>query len=81
VLQSRFVIVCGLCDILGWRNVANIIKACIIMHNMIIKDEWALNLGFECEHGATNLRFECEQEVNSSIFMSYGKIIELYEFL
>jgi hypothetical protein len=48
---------------------------------MIIKDEWALNLGFECEHGATNLRFECEQEVNSSIFMSYGKIIELYEFL
>ena len=37
---------------------------------MIIKDEWASNLGFECE-----------QEVNSSIFVSYGKIIELYEFL
>ena len=69
------------CAILGWRNVANIIKACIIMHNVIIKDEWAWNLGFEYEHGATNLGFECEHAVNSSIFVSYGKIIELYEFL
>jgi hypothetical protein len=51
------------------------------MHNMIIKDEWAWNLGFEYEHGATNLGFECEHAVNSSIFVSYGKIIELYEFL
>jgi len=37
---------------------------------MIIKNEWASNLGFECEHA-----------VNSSIFVSYGKIIELYEFV
>jgi len=37
---------------------------------MIINDEWATNLGFECEH-----------EVNSSILLSYDKIIELYEFL
>jgi hypothetical protein len=48
---------------------------------MIIKDEWATNLGFECEHRATNLGFECEHEVNSYILVSYGKIIELYEFL
>jgi len=48
---------------------------------MIIKDEWATNLGFECEHRATNLGFECEHEVNCYILVSYGKIIELYEFL
>jgi len=38
---------------------ANIMKACIIMHNMIIKDEEAMNI-----------RFDCESEVNSFISVS-----------
>jgi hypothetical protein len=42
---------------------ANIMKACIIMHNMIIEDEGAMNLGFGHE-----------REINSFILVSYGEI-------
>jgi len=40
------------------------------MHNMIIEDEGAMNLGFDHEH-----------EVNSFISMSHGEIPELHDFL
>jgi len=40
------------------------------MHNMIIKDEEAMNIGFDCE-----------REVNSFISVSYGEIPELHDFL
>jgi hypothetical protein len=49
---------------------ANIMKVCIIMHNMIIEDE-----------GAMNIRFDHEREVNSFISVSHGEIPELYDFL
>ena len=39
-------------------------KACIIIHNMIIEDEGAMNLGFD---------HECE--VNSFILVSHGEIL------
>jgi hypothetical protein len=45
-------------------------KACIIMHNMIIEDEGAMNLGFDHEH-----------EVNSFISVSHGETLELHDFL
>jgi hypothetical protein len=49
---------------------ANIMKVCIIMHNMIIEDE-----------GAMNIRFDHEREVNSFISVSHCEIPELYDFL
>jgi len=63
VLQSRFVIVRGPVRYWDEEMLAYIMKACIIMHNMIIEDEGAMNLGFDHEH-----------EVNSFISLSHGEI-------
>ena len=62
VLQSHFAIVCGLVRYWDEETLANIMKACIIIHNMIIEDEGAMNLGFDHE-----------REVNSFISVSHGK--------
>ncbi|XP_061951875.1 uncharacterized protein LOC133674679 [Populus nigra] len=70
VLQSRFAIVRGPVRYWDEETLANIMKACIIMHNMIIEDEGAMNLGFDHE-----------REVNSFISMSHGEIPELHDFL
>jgi hypothetical protein len=70
VLQSRFAIVRGPVRYWDEETLANIMKACIIMHNMIIEDEGVMNLGFDHEH-----------EVNSLISMSHGEILELHDFL
>jgi len=45
-------------------------KACIIMHNMIIEDEGAMNLGFDHK-----------REVNTFISVSHSEILELHGFL
>jgi len=50
VLQSRFAIVRGPVRYWDEEMLANIIKACIIMHNMIIEDEEAMNIGFDHKH-------------------------------
>jgi hypothetical protein len=63
VLQSRFAIVYGHVRCWDEEMLANIMKACIIMHNMIIEDEGAMNLGFDHE-----------REINSFILVSYGEI-------
>ena len=47
---------------------ANIMKVCIIMHNMIIEDE-----------GAMNIRFDHEREVNSFISVSHGEIHDFFQ--
>ena len=52
------------------KRLTYIMKACIIMHNMIIEDEGAVKLGFDHEH-----------EVNSFISVSHGEIPELHDFL
>jgi hypothetical protein len=44
VLQSRFVIVRGSVRYWDEETLANIMKTCIIIHNMIIEDEGAMNL-------------------------------------
>jgi hypothetical protein len=49
---------------------ANILKVCIIMYNMIIEDERTMNLGFDHE-----------REVNSFISVSHGELPELHDFL
>jgi len=70
VLQSCFAIVRGPVRYWDKETLANIMKACIIMHNMIIEDERAMNLGFNHE-----------REVNSFISVSHGEIPELHDFL
>ena len=70
MLQSRFAIVRGPVQYWNKKTLANIMKACIIMHNMIIEDEGVMNLGFDHE-----------REVNSFISVSHGEIPELHDFL
>jgi len=70
VLQSRFVIIHGPVRYWDEETFAYIMKACIIMHNIIIEDEGAMNFGFDHEH-----------EVNSFISVSHGEIPELHDFL
>jgi len=70
VLQSRFAIVRGHVRYWDEETLAYIMKACIIMHNMIIEDEGAMNLGFDYEH-----------KVNSFILVSHGEIPKLHDFL
>jgi hypothetical protein len=70
VLQSRFAIVRGPVRYWDEETLANIMKVCIIMHNMIIEDEGAMNLGFDHE-----------REVNSFISLSHGEIPKLHDFL
>jgi hypothetical protein len=70
VLQSRFAIVYGPVRYCDEETLANIMKACIIMHNMIIEDEGVMNIGFD---------HECE--VNAFISVSHGEILELHNFL
>ncbi|XP_061962544.1 uncharacterized protein LOC133683047 [Populus nigra] len=70
VLQSRFAIVRGPVRYWDEETLANIMKACIIMHNMIIEDEGEMNLGFDHE-----------REVNSFISVSHGEIPKLHDFL
>ncbi|XP_052304660.1 uncharacterized protein LOC112324784 [Populus trichocarpa] len=55
VLQSRFAIVRGPVRYWDEETLANIMKACIIMHNMIIEDEGAMNLGFDHEREVNSL--------------------------
>ncbi|XP_061962463.1 uncharacterized protein LOC133682951 [Populus nigra] len=50
VLQSRFAIVRGPVQYWDEETLAYIMKACIIMHNMIIEDKGAMNLVFDHEH-------------------------------
>jgi hypothetical protein len=47
VLQSHFAIVREPVRYWDEETLANIMKACIIMHNMIIENEGAMNLGFD----------------------------------
>ena len=39
VLQARFTIVCGLAQFFHLKTLQKIMKACCILHNMIVKDE------------------------------------------
>jgi len=70
VFQSRFAIVRGPVRYWDEETLVNIMKACIIIHNMIIEDEGAMNLGFDHE-----------REVNSFISVSRGELPELHDFL
>ena len=54
VFQSRFAIIGG--DVCFWdpKMLANIMKSCIILHNMIVEDEREEHLDFDYELSSTN---------------------------
>ena len=74
VLQARFTIVCGLAQFFHLETLQKIIKACIILHNMIVEDERddneVVDLDYEQNDGVDNphLQVLCEQ---SDEFSSY----------
>jgi len=40
VLQAQFAIICGLARLMKEEEIGVIMKACMILHNMIVEDEW-----------------------------------------
>ncbi|XP_028056614.1 uncharacterized protein LOC114260633 [Camellia sinensis] len=54
VLQSRFTIISGVVRYWDSEMLANIMKSCIILHNMIVEDEREEHLDFNCDISSTN---------------------------
>ncbi|CAL5344958.1 unnamed protein product [Camellia sinensis] len=54
VLQSRFAIIGGAVRFWDPKMLANIMKTCIILHNMIVEDEREEHLDFDYEMSSTN---------------------------
>ncbi|XP_028112490.1 uncharacterized protein LOC114310638 [Camellia sinensis] len=54
VLQSRFAIIGGAVRFWDPKMLANIMKTCIILHNMIVEDEREEHLDFDYEISSTN---------------------------
>ncbi|XP_028070926.1 uncharacterized protein LOC114273366 [Camellia sinensis] len=54
VLQSRFAIIGGAIRFWDPKMLANIMKSCIILHNMIVEDEREEHLDFDYEISSTN---------------------------
>ncbi|XP_028065514.1 uncharacterized protein LOC114268531 [Camellia sinensis] len=54
VLQSRFTIIGGVVRFWDPKMLANIMKTCIILHNMIVEDEREEHLDFDYEISSTN---------------------------
>ena len=69
MLQSRFAIVRGPVRYWDEETLVNIIKACIIMYNLIIEDEGAMMVGFDHD-----------SETSSSISVSHDETLELCDF-
>jgi len=65
VLQSRFAIVRGPSRVWDTETLGNIMKACVIMHNMIIEDEGAVDPNERFEYGGQNV--EPSHESNRTI--------------
>ena len=67
VLQAHFTIVCGPTLFFHLKTLKKIMKACIILHNMIVEDEWddneVVDLDYEQNDGVDNppLQMLCEQ--------------------
>ena len=65
VLQSRFAIVRGPSRVWDTETLGNIMKACVIMHNMIIENEGAVDPDERFENGGQNV--EPSHEINRTI--------------
>ena len=56
VLQARFAIVRGPARFWDKETLSNIMTACVILHNMIIEDEWGLELDFEYDNVGSRVK-------------------------
>lgn len=54
ILQSQFAIIRGAVHYWDSKMLANIMKSCIILHNMIVKDEREEHLDFNYDIASTN---------------------------
>jgi hypothetical protein len=62
VLQARFTIVRGPACCWDKKNLVNIMKCCVILHNMILEDERGLNL--PCFYDNVGIRVQPERNPN-----------------
>jgi hypothetical protein len=72
VLQSRFAIIQNPCRQWHMDTISDIMRACVIMHNMIIEDESGCNLEALFEHSPTTqmrrgLTFEDDREATEEL--------------
>ncbi|XP_050255208.1 uncharacterized protein LOC126701116 [Quercus robur] len=73
VLQARFAIVCGTARFFYSETLQDIMKACVILHNMIVEDERDVNEAVEVDY---------EQiDDNSTIQLSREHTNEFTEFI
>ncbi|CAL5375061.1 unnamed protein product [Camellia sinensis] len=72
VLQSRFAIVGGATRFWDPKMLGNIMKSCVILHNMIVKDERDEHLDFDYEISSTNspVLLSCSSNNDFLSFMS-----------
>ncbi|XP_030959008.1 uncharacterized protein LOC115980954 [Quercus lobata] len=74
VLQAHFTIVCGPARFFHLKTLQKIMKACIILHNMIVEDERddneVVDLDYEQIDGVDNLLMQVLRE-QSDRYMSY----------
>jgi hypothetical protein len=56
VLQSRFAIVRGAARLWDTETLGNIMKACVIMHNMIVEDEGVVDPTERFDYGGQNVK-------------------------
>ena len=74
MLQARFAIVCGPARFFHLETLQKIMKACIILHNMIVEDEQddneVVDLDYEQNDGVDNPHLQVLRE-QSDEFWSY----------
>ncbi|XP_028111581.1 uncharacterized protein LOC114309903 [Camellia sinensis] len=72
VLQSRFAIIGGAVRFWDSKMLANIMKSCIILHNMIVEDEREEHLDFDYELSLTNapVQLSCTPTNDFQSFLS-----------
>ena len=57
MLQARFAILCDLARLMDEKDIGVIMRACVILHNMIVKDEWnnyELSFDYDIVEGTTS---------------------------
>jgi len=75
VLQSRFAIVQGAACMLDIETLGDIMKTCVIMHNMIIEDEGVVDPTEQLDYGGQNMEPSHENNRTLNEFIEAHKRI------
>jgi hypothetical protein len=73
-LQARFAIVRGLAHFWDKKSLINIMKACVILHNMIIEDERDLKLEIFFDSVGSRVRPERNPDRIQAFLKTYRQI-------